>query len=82
MAEFFKFLRSVFSESDGTGSWSRIASCVALIAVVGWVTYIIVSTKAIPSLDGPISFIAAPYAINLTHNGLTTIFSKQDNSGK
>jgi len=51
------FWRSVFSEADGTGSWSRVSSAMTLVASLVWVSYVVLHTKAIPSLDGVALFI-------------------------
>jgi hypothetical protein len=61
---FLKFLKSVFSEADGTGSCSRILSAVFSLAVIGWVTHIVLKTHAIPPLGDATTLIAAPYGIN------------------
>jgi hypothetical protein len=64
MKDFLKFLRSVFSEVDGTGSCSRILSAVFAVAVICWVTYIVCTVHSIPPLGDAATLVACPYAIN------------------
>jgi hypothetical protein len=62
------FLRSVFSESDGTGSWSRFGAFLSLSAVIGWVSMVVHHTHAIPDVGGLAFFLTAtnaPYGVNL-----------------
>lgn len=70
------FVKSVFSESDGTGSWGRIGSFAALLAVIGWVTHIVIYTHTIPDLTGSTAFVGTPYLINKGHNAVTNIMGK------
>jgi len=70
------FWRSVFSESDGTGSWSRIAGCFSLAAVLAWATRVVLFTHAIPDLTNPALFISAPYGFNLAHRVATAAVTK------
>jgi hypothetical protein len=61
---FLKFLKSVFSEADGTGSCARILSAVFAVATILWVTYIVRTLHTIPPLGDCTTLIACPYAIN------------------
>jgi hypothetical protein len=63
---FKKALREVMSEPGATGtlSWGRVASSVALVAAIAWVTHMVLITRAIPPLDGVITFTMAPYGNN------------------
>lgn len=60
-----KLSRELFSESGaGFISWGRVASTVALIAGIAWVTHIVWTTKTLPALDGVTAFGVGPYAAN------------------
>lgn len=58
------FFKSVFSEADGTGSWSRVQSAIALVAVLSWVTYLVIKTKALPDLTSATIFVSGSYVAN------------------
>lgn len=58
------FWKEVFSEDDGQGSWSRVSSGVALVAVIGWITHIVMKTHALPDFSGSTLFVSAPYSAN------------------
>ena len=61
---FLAFLKSVFSESDGTGSFARILSAVLAVGSIIWITHIVLHTHVIPPLSDITLFIGAPYATN------------------
>jgi hypothetical protein len=75
MKDLVKFLRSVFSESDGTGSWSRLGSLFLTVAIIGWVTHVVLKTHAIPDLGGPAGFLAAGNGSLYGTNQLKSIVS-------
>jgi hypothetical protein len=60
----FAFLKSVFSESDGSGSFARVASGTALVASIAWVTHIVMKTHVIPPLTDLTIFNTSIYGIN------------------
>lgn len=74
MAIQFSFIKSVLthlkqslSESDGTGSYSRIMGAIIAFATIAWVTYIVVITHTLPNMTDCGVFIASgssAYAIN------------------
>lgn len=69
------FWRSVFSESDGSGSFSRIASGLHSVAGLGWITHVVAHTHAIPDptvLVGVAAFVTAPYAANKVSNAVSS----------
>jgi hypothetical protein len=74
------FLRSVFSESDGTGSWGRCGSALIVVFTLGWVTYVVIRTHAIPDLMGPLAFLTGGSGSLYGANKLITAFSKKDPS--
>jgi hypothetical protein len=57
-------LREVMSEPGGQLSWGRVASSIALLAAIAWVSRIIYLSHGIPSLDGITTFVLAPYGTN------------------
>jgi hypothetical protein len=68
------FIKSIFSEDDGSGSASRVLMVVHAIAGIFWGTHVVWHTHALPdavSLSGVTAFISAPYAINKMHSAVT-----------
>ena len=79
MFRFFSVLKGLFGKiklpehikqalsEDGVGSYSRYCGAFSVVAAVLWVTYIVVTTKHIPDLGGPATWITAgqgAYAAN------------------
>lgn len=60
----FGFLKSVLSEADGSGSFARVASGIAVLASIGWVTHIVLKTHTIPPLTDLTIFNTSIYGIN------------------
>lgn len=58
------FIKSVLSESDGTGSWSRVSCAIQLVAVIVWVSYLVVKTHVLPDLGSATIFCTAAYLGN------------------
>lgn len=67
-----RWIWGIFSESDGTASFGRVGSALALIVFIAWVTYLVLHNRALPSLSDGSVFITAPYAVNK----LATSFGK------
>ena len=64
MIDFFK---RVFSEADGTPSFSRVGSGILIGFTCGWVTAVVHFTHAIPdvaTLAGLGALIGVPYGLN------------------
>ena len=65
-----KFWKGVFSESDGTPSFSRVASAVVAAFALGWVSAIIVAhirrdiRPEFPDFLGLIGFVSVFYTVN------------------
>lgn len=61
-----KFLAGVFSEPApvSSPSASRLIMGLFAVAAVGWVTYMVYTTKTIPDLWHIAGFVSSPYAIN------------------
>ena len=58
-----KTVREIMSEPNGGGlSWGRVASSVALLAAITWVTRVLLMSHAMPGdLSGITGFVVAPY---------------------
>jgi hypothetical protein len=64
MSEFLKFVKSIFSEADGTGSTARILSALFALSAVYWITHLVHVNHAVPPLSDITTLIAAPYGVN------------------
>lgn len=75
-----KTLREVMSEPgpNGTLSWGRIASTLALLAAIGWVTWILHKTGGLPALDGLTAFVLGPYGANKIATAAQAIATPKD----
>jgi hypothetical protein len=82
MKELFKFFRSVLSESDGTGSWSRCGSLLIVLFTLGWVTHVVCKTHAIPDLGGATGFMTVGTGALYGTNKLSSIVSAVTGKGK
>jgi hypothetical protein len=65
-----KFWRGVFSETDGTPSFSRIATAVLVAFAIGWVTALILRNHAMPDVSGLALLIGTLYGVNKISNAL------------
>lgn len=82
MKSLFGFLRSVFSESDGTGSWSRIGSLLIVLSTLAWVTHVVWKTHAIPDLGGATGFMTTGAGTLYATNKASSIMSAITGKGK
>jgi len=58
------FFRSIFCETDGTGSTARTGSLMALSAALGWVTYCVFKTHGIlPEFTSLTMFVVSIIAV-------------------
>jgi hypothetical protein len=71
-----KFLHDLFSES-GEASFSRLGAFVALVFACGWITYLVLHTHILPSLEGLTLFIAALYGLGKANETLEHIWGKK-----
>jgi len=71
IAKFFAFMAGVFSEKDGTPSFSRIGAGMALAFMCGWITDIVRHTHALPDFGGAALFISTLYGLNLAAKAFT-----------
>lgn len=76
-------LREVLSE-NGTLSTGRVASILALVSVIIWVSYIVIKTNVIPGLGDCTLFITTPYAASKAATAVQSFSKKpvQDNGIK
>jgi hypothetical protein len=58
-----RWIYGIWSEADGTASWGHIGSTVALLAVVGWISYLIFKTHVMPGLGDSAVFVGTPFTI-------------------
>ena len=58
------FWRGVFSEPDGTPSFSRVATAVIVGFAVGWVTALVRANHQLPDFGGLVLLIGALYGVN------------------
>jgi hypothetical protein len=58
------FMRGVFSEADGTPSFSRVATGFTLAFALGWVTSIVWHGHALPDFAGLALFVGTLYGSN------------------
>ena len=56
------FLKSTFSEPDGTGSASRILALLAILSNIAWVSFIVIKTSSLPDLSGSAMYIGASFS--------------------
>ena len=60
--KFFAYLRSTFSEADGTGSATRFLAGGGVLSTIIWVSYIVFSTRHLPDLSGAALFVSASFS--------------------
>ncbi len=70
----FVFLKSVFSET-GDGSYSRVIGGLIVLATIGWVSYVVFKSHAIPDLSGPTTFITVSSGAHYVTNKITATIS-------
>jgi len=58
------FLKSALSESDGKGSFTRLATGVLVLAALVWITRLVWVNAALPDFGGLTLFISALYGLN------------------
>ncbi len=58
------FWRGVFCESDGTPSFSRVATGLIVAFALGWATHLVWRNNALPDFGGLVMFIGALYGVN------------------
>ena len=66
-SKFLTYLKSAFSEVDGSGSATRVLAGATVLTTLIWVSYLVCRTHALPDLGGASMFVSAGfsgYAIN------------------
>jgi hypothetical protein len=63
------FWKGVFSEPDGTPSFSRVATGFLVCFAAGWVTHLVWHNHALPEFAGLALFIGTLYSANQIRNG-------------
>lgn len=71
-----KFFQQLFSES-GEASFSRLGAFIALAFACAWITYLVLHTHILPSLEGLTLFIAALYGLGKANETLEKILGKK-----
>ena len=66
------FWRGVFCETDGTPSFSRVATGLIVAFALGWVTHLVWHNNALPDFAGLVMFIGALYGVNKISAAVTT----------
>jgi hypothetical protein len=61
-----KVVREIYSEPNGGGlSWGRVTATFTVMAAIGWVTRVLLTTHALPvDMTGLSAFAISPYAAN------------------
>lgn len=59
----FQYLKDLFSESS-TASFGRVGAGIALIASIGWVSWVVFKTNVVPDLGGVSLFIGTLYGLS------------------
>jgi hypothetical protein len=63
------FWKKVFSEPDGTPSFSRVATGFLVCFAAGWVTHLVLHNHNLPDFAGLALFIGTLYGANQIRNG-------------
>jgi uncharacterized membrane protein len=74
-AKLIAFAKSTMSEPDGTGSASRVLAAVAIAANIIWVSYLVITTHALPDLTGSAMYLGASFS-GYAANKITGCFKK------
>jgi len=64
------FWRGVFSEADGTPSFSRIATAVFVAFAVGWIASLVKQNHSLPDFAGLSCFVGTLYGVNKLSNAI------------
>ena len=73
----FHFLKSALSEQDGLASASRITAFLTTIAVIFWVTFVVIHTGTLPDLTSAALFLGAGHG-GYAANKVSSMFGKGD----
>ncbi len=56
------YLRSAFSEADGTGSATRLLAGGGVLSTIIWVSFITFTQRHLPDLGGAAMFVSASFS--------------------
>ncbi|HLX83791.1 MAG TPA: hypothetical protein VKR59_07825 [Terriglobales bacterium] len=59
---FIAFLKSTFSEADGSGSATRVLAGSTVASTLIWISYIVFTQHHLPDLSGPSLFVTAGFS--------------------
>lgn len=59
---FLAYLKSTFSEADGTGSASRLLAGLGVMMTLVWVSYLVFTQHHLPDLSGASLFMSASFS--------------------
>jgi hypothetical protein len=71
------FLKSTFSEPDGTGSATRVLGGAVVASTIIWVSYLVIKTHTLPDLTSPSLFVGAGFS-GYGMNKLSCAFKRND----
>lgn len=57
-----KFLKSTFSEVDGTASASRVLAGSTVMCTLIWVSYLVITNHSLPDLSGASLFVTSGFS--------------------
>lgn len=57
-----RFLKSTFSEADGTASATRVLGGGCVVMTLGWITYLVLKNGALPDLSGASLFVTSGFS--------------------
>jgi hypothetical protein len=60
-------LGSMFLDNDGTVNPAHVVAISLVVAVIGWVTYLVIKTTSMPDLTGPAYLLGGSGAMNIAH---------------
>jgi hypothetical protein len=58
----FAYLKSTFSEADGTGSVTRLLAGSGVLSAIVWVSFIVFKTHVLPDLSGASLWLGASFS--------------------
>ena len=57
-----KFLKSTFSERDGSASSTRVLAGSVVLSTLAWVTFLVIKNHALPDLSGASLFVGSGFS--------------------
>lgn len=79
--KFFTYIKSVFSEANGTGSATRVLAGAGVVSTIVWVSFIVFSQKHLPDLGGAAMYVSASFS-GYAVNKVTTMASGEKDVDK